>query len=138
MKKMMLLEDNQDTFSCPVCNKDRFHRYNQEFYKIHWCEYCENYFTIENLSGRKWVYLLNESESKPIRKITESKPEQPIKKPTIKTKPKTKEDKERRRLTIKARKFGLISTEQAIKLGYKPKKSKPLPIQSKKKNKKKK
>jgi len=42
-------------------------------------------------------------------------------------KPKTIEEKERMRLTIKALKFGLISEEQAIKLGYKPKKLKSLP-----------
>ena len=86
----MLLEDNQDTFSCPVCNKDRFNRYNQGFYKIHWCEYCENYFSIENQSCRKWVYLLKESENKSIREIKESKLEQLIKKPLLKLNQKQK------------------------------------------------
>ena len=69
----MLLEDNQDTFNCPVCNKDRFHRYTQMLYHIHWCESCENYFTIENQSGKRYVFLLNESESKPIRTTKPSK-----------------------------------------------------------------
>ena len=48
-------------------------------------------------------------------------------------KPKTIEEKERMRLTIKALKFGLISEEQAIKLGYKPKKLKSLPKLQKRK-----
>jgi len=69
----MLLKDNKDTFDCPVCNKDNFHRYTQMFYHIHWCENCNNYFTIENISGNRWVYLLNEDESKPIRKTKPSK-----------------------------------------------------------------
>lgn len=67
MKQMMLLKDNQDIFDCPVCNKDKFHRYIQMFYQIHWCESCNNYFTIENKSGKRYVYQLNNSESKPIR-----------------------------------------------------------------------
>ena len=70
MKRMMLLDYKQDTFDCPVCNKDKFHRYTQMFYHIHWCESCENYFTIENKSGKRYVYLLNENESKPIKKKT--------------------------------------------------------------------
>jgi len=57
----------------------------------------------------------------------------PQKKRIHNPKPKTIEDKERKRLTIKALKFGLISEEQAIKLGYKPKKSKSLPKQQKRK-----
>ena len=73
MKRMMLLEYKQDTFDCPVCNKDKFHRYTQMFYHIHWCESCENYFTIENKSGKRYVYLLNENESKPIKKTKPSK-----------------------------------------------------------------
>jgi ribosomal protein L37AE/L43A len=66
MKRMTLLEDNQYTFDCPVCKKDRSHRYNQGLYHIQWCKSCENYFTIENKSGTRYVYLLNNSESKPI------------------------------------------------------------------------
>lgn len=50
-----------------------------------------------------------------------------------KDKPKALEEKERKRLTIKALKFGLISEGQAIKLGYKPKKSKSLPKHQKRK-----
>ena len=73
MKQKNLLEDNQDNFDCPVCKKDRFHRYTQGLFHIQWCESCENYFTIENKSGKKYVYLLNESESKPIRKTKPSK-----------------------------------------------------------------
>ena len=73
MKRMMLLEENQDTFECPVCKKDRFHRYTQMFYNIHWCESCENYFTIDKKDGKRYVYLLNESETKSIRKTKSSK-----------------------------------------------------------------
>jgi len=73
MKKMMLLKDNQDTFNCPVCKKDNFHRYTQMFYDIHWCESCENYFTIDKKLGKRYVFLLNESETKPIRNTKPSK-----------------------------------------------------------------
>jgi len=73
MKRMMLLKDDQETFDCPVCNKDSFHRYTQMFYHIHWCENCNNYFTIENKSGKRYVYLLNESETKPVRTTKPSK-----------------------------------------------------------------
>jgi ribosomal protein L37AE/L43A len=73
MKRMMLLKENQITFSCPVCDKDKFHRYTQMFYDIHWCESCENYFTIDKKSGKRYVFLLNENESKPVRTTKPSK-----------------------------------------------------------------
>jgi ribosomal protein L37AE/L43A len=73
MKRMILLDGYQHTFDCPVCHKKRFHRYTLGLYNIQWCESCENYFTIENYNGNRYVCLLNENESKPIRKIKPSK-----------------------------------------------------------------
>jgi ribosomal protein L37AE/L43A len=73
MKRMMLLKNNQTTFDCPVCHKDKFHRYTQIFYDIRWCENCENYFTIGKYSRKRYVYLLNESETKPLRTTKPSK-----------------------------------------------------------------
>ncbi len=51
----------------------------------------------------------------------------------MKKEPSTKEEQERKRLTKKALEFGLISAEQAIELGYKPKKRKPLQKKQKRK-----
>lgn len=75
MKKIKILEYNQDTFNCPICKNDNLHIFTQMFYTHHWCNKCYNYFRIKTYQGKRWIYLLNVNERNvvniPLSKIRE-------------------------------------------------------------------